>query len=232
MAELLASIGEAGQSSRSVQSPASGSFALSEAQNVRSSECPKLRISDAQALRSQIDVLWQRLQSLLVPMTEAHDFRPKQLMSLMGAILPEGSMTTDTLTTLIFFGGLGQLSILTAAAIVPFQLNWKEVLAPLPRLHQQMYLVYGGYIVLAIIALGLLSVIYCQELAAGSPLARGVCCYVGVFWGFRLTLQPVFDVKDYLTTWWLTAGYHALTVLFLCLTILFLYAAFRPPSSS
>jgi hypothetical protein len=93
-----------------------------------------------------------------------------------------------------------------------------------------MYWVYGGYVVLSITAFGLLSLFNSDELAAGGGLARGVCCYVAVFWGLRLPLQAVFDVKPHLTTWWLTLGYHTLTVLFLSFTLLYGYAALHPAS--
>ena len=132
------------------------------------------------------------------------------------------------LSTLIFVAGLGQLSVLIAASLVPLRLNWKEELRGLSKLHRQMYWVYGGYVVLSITAFGLLSLFNADELAASGGLARGVCGYVAVFWGLRLPLQAVFDVKPHLTSWWLTLGYHTLTVLFLSFTLLYGYAALRP----
>jgi hypothetical protein len=132
------------------------------------------------------------------------------------------------LPTLIFAAGIGQLGVLAAAALVPFRLDWRTELSGLPALHRQMYWVYGGYVVLAIITFGLLSLFHARELAAGSGLARTLCGYVAVFWGVRLALQGVFDVKPYLTTWWLRAGYHLLTVLFLTFTLVYGYAALRP----
>ena len=57
-----------------------------------------------------------------------------------------------TLARLIFLAGIGQSGILIASALVPFQLNWREELRCLSRLHRQMYWVYGGYVVLSIIA--------------------------------------------------------------------------------
>ena len=60
----------------------------------------------------------------------------------------------NLLSTLIFAAGIGQLSVLIASALVPSRLNWKEELGQLPRLLQQMYWVYAGYVVLAIIAFG------------------------------------------------------------------------------
>jgi hypothetical protein len=91
-----------------------------------------------------------------------------------------------------------------------------------------MYWVYGGYVVMAILAFGLISLFHAREIAAGSGLARGFCGYIAIFWGVRLLLQGVFDVKEHLTAWWLKAGYHTLTVLFLCFTLIYGYAAIRP----
>src|SRR4051812_9011418 len=120
----------------------------------------------------------------------------------------------DVLPNLIFAGGVLQLSVLVASSLVPLRLDWKKSLAALPRLHRQLYWVYGGYVVLAIVCLGVICVVNADELAAGGLLARCVCGYLALFWGIRLSLQLVFDVKEHLTTWWLRAGYGLLTVLF------------------
>src|SRR5687768_414295 len=111
------------------------------------------------------------------------------------------------LADLIRLAGAGQLCVLIASALVPFRLDWKRDLAPLPTLHRQLYWTYGGYVVLGIVALGGVSLACADELAGGSRLARAVCLYGGAFWGIRLALQAVFDVKAYLTAWWLRAGY-------------------------
>lgn len=131
----------------------------------------------------------------------------------------------DLLSKLIFVAGWGQLSVLIAAALVPIRLNWRESFQPLSRLHRQMYWVYGGYVVLSIIAFGLLSLLYSRELAGGSGLARGFCLYISIFWGIRLGLQAVLDVKRHLTAWWLNAGYFGLTFLFAFFTGVFGWSA-------
>ncbi|MEQ8766132.1 MAG: hypothetical protein RL885_19600 [Planctomycetota bacterium] len=128
---------------------------------------------------------------------------------------------------LIFLGGWAHLSILIASALTPFQLDWKKELAGLSTLHRQMYWVYGGYVVVAIVAFALISLFNSEEIARGSGLARAFCGYVSVFWGIRIVLQFVFDVKDHIAKWWLHAGYHVLTVLFTGLTVLYGYAALR-----
>jgi hypothetical protein len=132
-----------------------------------------------------------------------------------------------TLARLIFLAGIGQLSVLVASALVPFRLNWRGELQCLSRLHRQMYWVYGGYVVLSIVAFGSLSILDSRELAGGSALARGFCAYVAVFWGIRVALQAVFDVKDYLTSWWLKVGYWVLTLMFTGLAVVYTWAALK-----
>lgn len=131
----------------------------------------------------------------------------------------------DLLSLLIFAAGIGQLGVLVASSLVPFRLDWKSELQSLSRLHRQMYWIYGGYVVLSIVAFGLISLCNPDELAGGTGLARGFCAYVAVFWGVRLSLQPILDVKAHLTTWWLKAGYHLLTILFVSFTVIYGCAA-------
>ena len=129
------------------------------------------------------------------------------------------------LSHLIFLAGFGQLAVLTASALVPFRLNWREELLCLKPLHRQMYWVYGGYVVLSIMALATISIFNASELARGSGLARGFCAYVAVYWGVRVVLQAVFNVKEHLTAWWLKIGYVVLGLLFVSLTIIYGWAA-------
>lgn len=131
----------------------------------------------------------------------------------------------ELLPTLIFCAGLAHFGVLTAAALVPARLQWKEELTKLPHLQRQMYWVYGGYVVMAIVAFGAISVFNADELAGGGALARALCGYIAIFWGIRLALQAVFDVKPHLTAWWLTLGYHALSIVFLGFGIIFGAAA-------
>ena len=136
-------------------------------------------------------------------------------------------LSKEWLTTLIFLAGIGQLGILIASSLVPFQLKWKTELAVLSRLHRQMYWIYGAYVVLSIAAFGLICLFNANELANGSGLARAVCGYIGIFWGGRLALQWVLGVEGHLSIWWLRLGYHVLTILFAGFTLLFAFAALR-----
>src|SRR5262245_14505234 len=125
----------------------------------------------------------------------------------------------------IFIVGLMQWSVLIASAYVPIHLKWKATFAILPRLHRQLIWCYAAFIAASIIALGLVCVSESVELASGSSLARAICIYGATFWGVRLALQAVFDVKPHLTTPWLHAGYHVLTVFFVSFVAVYAWAA-------
>ena len=131
------------------------------------------------------------------------------------------------ITRLIFAAGLGQLGVLMASALVPSRLNWRDELRGLSKLHRQMYWVYGGYVVLSIGAFAALSILNSRELGSGSGLARGFCVYVAVFWGIRVGLQAVFDVKEHLTAWWIRLGYFVLTVMFAGFALVYAWAALQ-----
>lgn len=126
---------------------------------------------------------------------------------------------TIELANAIFLVGIGQLCVLFASALVPLRLDWRANLANLPPLLRQMFWVYGGYIVLSIVSLGLICIFCAEELASDSRLARAFCGYGALFWGVRLALQPIFKAGPFLTSWWLRCGYHLLTVLFLLFVI-------------
>jgi hypothetical protein len=128
----------------------------------------------------------------------------------------------------IFIAGFAQFSVLAASAYVPRHLRWGETFAVLPRLHRQLIYCYAAFIAASIIALGLVCTIYANDLASGSALARAVCIYGLTFWGIRLSLQGVFDVKPYLTNGWVRAGYHALTVWFIGFVAVYAWGAFQP----
>jgi len=134
----------------------------------------------------------------------------------------------ENLESMIFIAGIGQFCVLIASALVPLRLDWKQEFKSLRRLHRQMYWVYGGYVVLAIVAFASISVGCAAELASGSKLARGLCAYIALFWGIRVTLQGVLDVKPHLQTWWLRGGYHLLTLFFIYFTTVYAAATFMP----
>jgi hypothetical protein len=126
----------------------------------------------------------------------------------------------------IAIGGILHFGILLASALTPKVLDWRNALGKLDRLSRQLVWVHGAFIVLVIVAFGVLSVSFAAELASGGPLARGMCAFIAFFWAARLAVQFfVFDAQPMLTTPLLRIGYHSLTVVFGYLTIVFTLAA-------
>jgi hypothetical protein len=129
------------------------------------------------------------------------------------------------LPPLLIVAGVFQLGLLIPASLLPGRLNWKKEFRPLPRLLRQMSWIYPGYVVLSFVAFAIISLTQSGELASGSGLARAVCTYICVFWSIRLALQSAFDVKPFITTWWLRWGYRALAVDFAYLVVVYAAAA-------
>ena len=133
------------------------------------------------------------------------------------------------LELLIRIGGVLHLGILIASALVPGALEWKRELEKLRPLSRQLIWVHGAFIVLVIIAFGVISLALPGELASRTPLARAVCAFIAFFWLARLGVQFfVFDATPFLTRPHLKIGYHALTVVFFVLVVIYGYAAFAP----
>ncbi len=121
-----------------------------------------------------------------------------------------------TLENLIVVGGVLHFGILLASAAVPKVLDWRASLREVDSLTREIVWVHGVFIVLVIVAFGLVSIWFSSELADGTVLARAICGFIAVFWGMRLMVQFfVFDAKLYLKTALLRVGYHGLTIVFL-----------------
>ncbi|MEM7473800.1 MAG: hypothetical protein AAF483_02335 [Planctomycetota bacterium] len=130
------------------------------------------------------------------------------------------------LEILIMIGGVLHLGTLLASAQVPKELRFKEELPKINNLMQHWVLTAGGYIVLNIVAFGILSLTLAEELTSGSVLARAICGFISVFWGIRLVIQLFwFDAEPYLRNLFLRVGFHALTIVFAYHTLVYGWAA-------
>ena len=130
------------------------------------------------------------------------------------------------LETTLRICGVLHLGILIASALVPNTLEWRSELAKLRPLSRQLVWVHGAFIVLVIVAFGVISLAIPGELASRTPLARAVCAFIAFFWLARLGVQFfVFDAEPMLTNRWLKIGYHGLTVVFAVLVVAYGWAA-------
>ena len=134
----------------------------------------------------------------------------------------------NTNETLILIGGGLHFLTLIASAMVPKTLDWRGELAKLIPFLRTLFWVYGAFIVLTILAFGIISLVNYKAMAAGESLeARSICVFIAVFWGARLVVQLFFfDAGEYLTNRFLKVGYHSLTLTFAFQTIAYAYCAF------
>ena len=132
-----------------------------------------------------------------------------------------------TLEMLIRFGGVCHLSLLIAGGLAAKVLDWRHELRRLCALSRHMIWTHAAFIVMTLIAFGVISLFNARDLASGHATARWFCGFIAIFWSTRLMVQFfLFDPKPHLTSAFLTVGYHTLTVVFTYLTLVYAYAAF------
>jgi hypothetical protein len=131
-----------------------------------------------------------------------------------------------TLEWLIRFGGVFHLSLLIAGALAMRVLAWRTELRRLCDLSRHMIWTHAAFVVMTIVAFGVISLFNADVLSSGHRLARWFCGFVAIFWGSRLVVQFfVFDARPHLTSRFLAVGYHALTFVFAYLTAVYAYTA-------
>lgn len=130
------------------------------------------------------------------------------------------------LETYLKIGGCLHFAILSASVLIPKALDWRTNLGSLHPFLRKLFWVYGTFIIIVIIAFGALTLRFAGELAAGAPLARGVCLFICAFWLARLVVQIfVFDARSFLTNWFYKLGYNALTIAFIYFVVVYGAAA-------
>ncbi|MDF3128692.1 hypothetical protein P0Y35_05740 [Kiritimatiellaeota bacterium B1221] len=126
------------------------------------------------------------------------------------------------------FAGLLYLGLLAAGIIMPRVVDLKTHLRTLPVFIRRLFWVYYGFIGISLISFGLLSFIFAEELASGTPLARAVCGFLCLFWSLRFLVAVfVFDVRLYLKGFGLRLGYQATNIVFTVLPFLYGVVAFN-----
>ena len=135
-------------------------------------------------------------------------------------------MTTRTLTTLLIAAGLLHLAVTSAGLVMTLVLDWRRNLACLSALTRHIVWTHAAFVLMTIVAFGLVSLLCAADLASGTPLARATCAFIALFWGVRLLTQFfLFDAKPHLTSVPLKFGYHGLTVVFAYFTFTYAWAA-------
>lgn len=96
----------------------------------------------------------------------------------------------------LWLGSLAHFCILGASFQVPKQLGWVEDFASLSRFNRKIFWTYGGFIVLCIVSLGVLSAVLHQELLRGDRAAVAISIFIGVFWTTRVLTDLLYFKHD------------------------------------
>jgi hypothetical protein len=137
-------------------------------------------------------------------------------------------MNATTLTTLLQIAGILHLGLICAGASMPKAVDLTGNLAALPPFIRRLFLVYFAFIALMLVGFGLLTFFFAGSMAAGEPVARGLCVLLTAFWLLRLLAAAfVFDVTPYLTNWIYRLGYHAINLIFIYLLGIYAFAAWK-----
>ena len=138
-------------------------------------------------------------------------------------------MLLHKLPLLLFVAGLLHMSITSAGLAMTFVLDWRKNLAPLCALTREIIWTHALFVLLTIVAFGVISMALPATLASGSPLARAVCSFIALFWGIRLMIQFfLFDARPHMNSALLKLGYHGLTICFAYFTFAYALAAVMP----
>ena len=137
-------------------------------------------------------------------------------------------MNTTTLVTLLQVAAVLHLGLAWAGATMPKVVGLGQHLAPLPPFIRQLFYTYFSFIALILVSFGALTFVFATNIAAGEPAARGLCLLMLGFWLVRLFVAAfIFDVRPYLTSWFLRLGYQATNVVFLYLVVVYALAAWK-----
>jgi hypothetical protein len=137
-------------------------------------------------------------------------------------------MKTETLITLLQIAALCHLGLIWAGATMPRAVNLNGHLATLPPFLCRLFLVYLTFIGLVLVGFGSLTFFFAHSIAAGEPLAKGLCVLLIAFWALRLIVAAfVFDVRPYLTNWLYRMGYWATNLVFVYLLAVYVLALWK-----
>ena len=130
------------------------------------------------------------------------------------------------LSRAIYAAAGGHLMVLIASVQAPVRLGWKQDIAKLTRFNQKVFWVYGGYILLSIVGFAVLTWCLHDAFVAGDPAARGIACFIAIFWSVRVAVDLLwYDHRDWPVGNALLAGHAMATSLFCALAVVYWAAA-------
>ena len=137
-------------------------------------------------------------------------------------------MNASTLVLLLQLAAVSHLGLLCAGATMPKAVGLHQHLSSLPSFIRRLFYVYFSFIALLLGAFGVMTFLFAAPMAAGEPVARGLCILMAVFWTVRLVAAAfIFDVRPYLRNWFYRVGYQATNVVFIYLVAVYVLTAWK-----
>lgn len=123
----------------------------------------------------------------------------------------------------LWLAGVGHFVVLIASFQVPARMKWHEDLAKLMPVNRKLMWTYGVFIVLTIVAFGMLTVALHDELLRGDRAALGLATFIGVFWLTRLVIDFTYHTHaDWPAGARFVVAHVLLAMLFVALTATYL----------
>ena len=86
--------------------------------------------------------------------------------------------------------GAFHLVTVALAHFTPIPPRWDENLALLPDVHRRFAIAQNVFIGATMVFAGLVSLVFADDLVAGSTTARIICAAIALWWGGRLVVLP------------------------------------------
>lgn len=130
------------------------------------------------------------------------------------------------LKALLIWCGVGHICLALGSLAIPKMLNWKQTLSSVPKLIQQIFWTYAGYILSINIFFGIISILFSDELLSGGGLSNALLLLITLYWFSRVVIQFVyFDKTGVPATGFYKLGEFVLVTLFVLFTVIYGYAA-------
>lgn len=127
----------------------------------------------------------------------------------------------------IRIAGLAQIVLALSTLFVPKVLKWHTELAKVQPLIKHMFWTYAGYIFVINLSFGALSLFAYRDILSSSNLALIVTAFIAAYWISRLLIQFFyFDRSNFPTGTWHKLAEAFLVILFICLSIVYSWAAY------
>lgn len=122
----------------------------------------------------------------------------------------------------LWVGAAAHFLVLAASVQVPDRLDWHEDLVTLRPFNRKLLWTYGGFVVLTIVAFGVLTAAFHDHFLAGDPVALGLAGFVAVFWTARVLVDGFyFSHEDWPEGLAFVVGHVLLTSLFVLLIAIY-----------